>query len=202
MQKFIHKVVIQCLRASILGLCLLLASSCAGEPLDPSIPYGFLSKSRDYLYFCLSLMDSSRPLYNQFASRYYYAMFSIAKISSIWKHKHFHGESELHEEVWKVTPHEVRKVYGQELKSIRTKCDYLPDFNDSSSECIMAQLVPIVQNAKAFESLVKDVKEILPKYYARADQSALFNESNCSEIIDCITKLSDEIKQHNKITPQ
>ena len=80
----------------LLVICSL--SGCCEATANPDVPTGMLSKSRDYLFFCLQIIQGSRPLYNQFASRYYYALFSIAKISSIWKHKHFNNEFETYEE--------------------------------------------------------------------------------------------------------
>ena len=102
-------------RCIFLIIVVFLLSGCTQAQVDPSIPVGLLSKSRDYLFFCLSIIDSSEPLYNQVAGRYYYAMFSIAKIPSIWKHNHFKGELETHEDVWKVASEGPRKSLEQNL---------------------------------------------------------------------------------------
>ena len=168
------------LRILLIVVGIFFFSGCAETFVDPAVPVGLLSKGRDYLFFCLSIMDSSKPLYNQVAGRYYYAMFSIAKISSIWKHKHFLGEIETHEEVWRVASSEPRKVFGKELKALRTDCDYMPDCNDSSSDRIKIALKPIISD--------EDVRKNLLKYYGVVEPHDGKSEKQC---IDIIAEISD-----------
>lgn len=176
------------LRILLIIIGVFLFSGCAEILVDPAVPVGLLSKSRDYLFFCLSIIDSSKPLYNQVAGRYYYAMFSIAKISSIWKHKHFSEEMETHEEVWRVAPSEPRKVFGKELKSLRTDCDYMHDCNDSSSDKIKIALKPIIADDDAYNKLVEDVRENLLKYYEVVEPHDDESEKQC---VDIITEISN-----------
>lgn len=176
----------------VLFVLLVLLGGCMQAPAyyDSAIPFGLLTKSRDYLFFCLSIIDSTKPLYNQVAARYYYAMFSIAKVSSIWKHKKFRGELETHKEVWNVAPHKSRKAFGEDLKRIRTECDYKHDYNDSQSLIVRDELLPIVLDDEAFNELVHDVRRNLNNYYNRVDDCAdTDDEQLCldtlEEIIDC-----------------
>lgn len=183
-------------RCIFLIIAVFFVSGCTQAQFDPSIPVGLLSKSRDYLFFCLSIIDSSEPLYNQVAGRYYYAMFSIAKIPSIWKHKHFKGELETHEEVWRIVSKEPRASFGKELKSLRTACDYMPDCNNSSSDSVKTQLLPIIENNDAFESLVEDTKGCLKKYYRKIEPCDDNSETSCNELLNEISKCREMIIDH------
>ena len=177
----------------LLVICSL--SGCCEATANPDVPTGMLSKSRDYLFFCLQIIQDSRPLYNQFASRYYYALFSIAKISSIWKHKHFNNEFETHEEVWKMAPVNVRKLYGEQLKSVRTECDYFYDINDGASDLIKKKLQPIVADDKTFNKLIGDVDDSVSKYYKSIGKGYQSHELRCDELLQEIRALRDEIKK-------
>lgn len=183
-------------RCVFLIIVVFLLSGCTQAQVDPSIPVGLLSKSRDYLFFCLSIIDSSEPLYNQVAGRYYYAMFSIAKIPSMWKHNHFKGELETHEEVWKVASKGPRKSFGKELKSLRTACDYMHDCNNSSSDSVKTKLLPIIENNDAFEKLVKDTKVCLEKYYRKIEPRDDNSETSCNELLNEIAKCREIIIDH------
>lgn len=148
------------------------------------------------MFFCLSIIDSTKPLYNQVAARYYYAMFSIAKVSSIWKHRRFSGELETHKDVWNVAPHESRKVFGEDLKRIRTKCDYKHDYNDSESLIIKNELSPIIKNDAAFNELMDDVRRNVNNYYDGIDdcQDAA-NERQCLDVLEEIINCRNSIKR-------
>lgn len=189
------------IRCVFLIITLYFLSGCVQAQVDPTIPVGLLSKSRDYLFFCLSIIDSSKPLYNQVAGRYYYAMFSIAKIPSIWKHKHFNGEMETHEDVWRVVPKEPKTFFGKELKSLRTACDYIPNCNDSSSNDVKTKLLPIVENNTAFEKLVEDTKVCIEKYYRKIGSCDDNSETSCDELLAeisiCREKIIDHITKTN-----
>lgn len=183
-------------RCICLIIVVFLLSGCTQAQVDPSIPVGSLSKSRDYLFFCLSIIDSSEPLYNQVAGRYYYAMFSIAKIPSIWKHNNFKGELETHEDVWKVASKGPRKSFGTELKSLRTACDYMHDCNNSSSDSVKTKLLPIIENNDAFEKLVEDTKVCLEKYYRKIEPRDDNSETSCNELLNEIAKCREIIIDH------
>ena len=175
----------------LFGLLLVL-SGCTKEVIDPNIPLGLLTKSRDFLFFCLSIIDSSKPLYNQVASRYYYSMFSIAKIISIWKHKHFSNELETHEEVWRVVKKQPKKLFGTDLKKIRTKCDYDYDISDSSSQDIKNALLPIMMDDNAFSSLLDDARDSIQKFYDKLQNN--IEEDKCNQLIDEIVDCRNNIK--------
>lgn len=192
------------IRYVILFGSLFFLSGCTKEGVDPTIPLGLLTKSRDFLFFCLSVIDSSKPLYNQFASRYYYSMFSIAKIISIWKHKHFANELETHEDVWRVMCKNPRKKFGTDLKKIRTKCDYDYKITDSSSESIKDDLLPIILDNTAFEELLDDACNTIDMFYERLQNNN--DKEKCNQIIDeiisCRNNIINVINDPSRVTAQ
>lgn len=179
----------------IIILCLVsfLYVGCAPEPINPNIPVGLLTKSRDYLFFCLSLIDAAEPLYNQIATKYYYAMFSIARVASIWNHKNFNGKLETHKDVWDIAPHDARKLFGEHLKKVRTECDYQYDINNSESEQIKKELQPIVIDDNAFNKLRDNTNEVIEKYYKSSRCPSDYTDS-CISLMKEISKYRDVIK--------
>ena len=181
------------IRIIILCLVSFIYVGCAPEPINPNIPVGLLTKSRDYLFFCMSLMDTAKPLYNQIAPKYYYAMFSVARVASIWKHQHFHGELETHKDVWDVAHNDARKIFGEDLKEVRTKCDYQYDINNSESEQIKKELQPIVLDDKAFNKLLNDANTAIEKYY-KSNRCSSNHINECTGIMEEISKYRDAVK--------
>ncbi len=181
------------IRIIILCLVSFIYVGCAPEPINPNIPVGLLTKSRDYLFFCISLMDTAKPLYNQIATKYYYAMFSVARVASIWKHQHFHGELETHKDVWDVAHHDARNIFGEDLKEVRTKCDYQYDINNSESEQIKKELQPIVLDDNAFNKLLDDANAAIEKYY-KSNRCSSNHMNECIGIMKEISKYRDAVK--------
>lgn len=113
------------LRILLLVIAAILCCGCDKAPLDPQIPCGLLIKCRDFLAFCVFLADQEKPYYNHIAQRYYYAILSLASITYQWKKGHGVVYKVVkHDEVWKLMPHDVKKTYGEDLKRLRTQCDY------------------------------------------------------------------------------
>lgn len=173
---------------------LFLAVGCA-PAYNPDVPLGFLTKSRDYMFFCLSLLDSASPLYNQFASRYYYALFSITKVSSVLKHR-LHGNLvESHHRVWSTVPSNVRNTFGEDLRKLRNKCDYQYNYNDSESLAAKDRVSRIVLNDDAFDTLIEETRKSVENYY-RNVEIGYEKKAKCEKIICSIRDCREKIKKY------
>lgn len=177
-----------------ISLCL---SGCAQVARDPSVPIGLLTKSRELLVFCIFLLDSSKNYYNQIATRYYYSMFSIAKLISLWKHNKSEYSFEKQDAVWSVQKHFPKKIYGDQLKRLRVECDYMPNFNEDEFEHFHAELISIINDERPFNELISDAKEIVEKYYSDEDKDL---REQCISILEEIVCQKEEIKRKVSIT--
>lgn len=175
-----------------ISVCL---SGCVQIPRDPSVPIGLLTKSKELLVFCIFLLDSSKNYYNQIATRYYYSMFSIAKLISLWKHNKSDYSFEKQDAVWSVQKHSSKTIYGEKLKRLRVECDYMPEFNEDKVEHFQTELISIINDEKPFNELISDAKEIIEKYYSEEDNEL---REQCILILKEIAAQKEEIK--NKIS--
>ena len=139
-------------------------SSCAAEEsISPHGYYTLLTKSKDFMAFCLYIANEQNPYWGQVISRLYYSYFTLARLVHIAKTCLY--EQEKHTVIWQQNKKEVRKQFGIELKHLRTYYDY--DYHSSieSKDTLRNNLMFILNNRKAFNDLIKDVKEQIPKYY-------------------------------------
>lgn len=177
---------------TLCGLFLLCLSGCAAVTRDPSVPIGLLTKSRDFLVFCIFLLDSSKNCYNQIVSRYYYAMFSIAKLNSLWSRKKNEYFFEKQSDVWAVQTHLPKKVFGEELKKLRVDGDYMPNCNDADTKHFQEGLISIIDQDKSFQELIAKARDVVDKYYPKED---LENSEQCKALLDEIEMKNEEIKR-------
>ena len=180
----------------VIAFIILSVTSCSQEPVPPSVPLGLLTKSRDFLTFCVFLLNDESQYYNHFAVRYYYAMFSLAKINSIKKHKSTIEDSELHVDVWRVNCVEPRKEFGSSLKKVRTMCDYSPDVNDAYNKLLFDRLSPIIANERAYSKLRSDTEKNALLLIKGAEESQKENEQVCLSLLKEIDDLHTTIVNH------
>lgn len=159
---------------------------------DPSVPIGLLTKSKELLVFSTFLLDSSKNYYNQIATRYYYSMFSIAKLISLWKHKKSDYSFEKQDAVWSVQKHSPKNTYGEKLKRLRVECDYMPEFNEDKFEHFQTELISIINDERPFNELISDAKEIIEKYYSDKDKDL---REQCISTLKEIEAQKEEMKR-------
>lgn len=176
----------------IVCICL---SGCAQVARDPYVPIGLLTKSREFLVFCLFLVDSGKNYYNQIATRYYYSMFTIAKLNSLWKHKSEGYSFEKQDAVWSVQKHEPKVEYGDKLKRLRVECDYLPEYNEEKFEHFRVELSSILNTAKPFVELMDNAEEVINKYYSDKDKQL---RDRCLDLLSEIRSQNELLKNKLK----
>lgn len=155
------------LRIAILALAAMICCGCEKGPLNPQIPYGLLIKCRDFLTFCIFLADQEKPYYNHIAQRYYYAMLALASITYQWNKGHGVVYKVIkHDEVWKLMPHDVKKIYGDDLKGLRTRCDYHYEETARDMEGFRNELTVIVgERDKALPLLENKARTDYAKFF-------------------------------------
>ena len=179
------------LRIVILVIVAILFCGCAKVSLDPQIPYGLLIKCRDFLAFCIFLADQEKPYYNHIAQRYYYAMLSLASITYQWNKGHgVEYKVVKHDEAWKLMPHDVKKVYGGDLKWLRTRCDYHYEESVRDMDSFRKELSTIVgEKDTVFPQLENKVRNDYVKFLG--DQSIM--KEDLDAIMEEVKDLHDDL---------
>lgn len=183
------------LKIVLLVIVALLCCGCDKAPLDPQIPYGLLIKCRDFLAFCIFLADQEKPYYNHIAQRYYYAMLSLATITYQW-HKGHGVEYRVvkHEEVWKTMPHDVKKTYGEDLKGLRTQCDYHYEQSARDLEVYRKGLSFILgEKDKAFSQLDNKVRIDYTKFFGEKVTDKTIKSSDLDSLMEEINDLHTDL---------
>ena len=185
-----------------LFLLLFALSLCCGcgqfarTTLDPTIPYGLLIKCRDFLTFCLFLVDQEKPYYNHIAQRYYYAMLTLASISYQW-HKGHGVEYKLikqHDEVWRLMPHDVKGTYGKDLKGLRTRCDYHYEETAQDVDGYRHDLSTIMGNSpKVFPQLEEKVRTDCAKFFGVKVTDESIKKEHLDALMKEISGLHDDL---------
>lgn len=142
---------------------LFILSGCSQPgPLNSADAIGLMTKCRDFLSFCLMVLNqpdaNGNVLYNQVISRYYYSLFFLGKVA-MDRHQYSPKEQRLgsHEKVWRRNGQNVQSYYGQQLKELRRKCDYgcsNTDLNPNSYQCDFKN---IASNDLPFNELLNQV---------------------------------------------
>lgn len=180
----------------LLASLLLCGCSQAGPP-DPTIPYGLLIKSRDFLTFCLFLTDQDIKYYNQIAQRYYYAMLALASITFEWRKKRGveYTIFAKHDEVWGGMPNDVRKTYGDPLKKLRTRCDYHHEELARDQESYRKELSAIIHDERnIFEQLEEQTRINYAKFFGNRVTDDSIKVRDCDALMDEIKDLNDRLK--------
>lgn len=125
--------------------------------------------------FCIFLADQEKPYYNHIAQRYYYAMLALASISYQWNKGHgMEYKVVKHDETWKLMPHDVKRVYGGDLKGLRTCCDY--HYNDTARDMGYFR--------DGLSNVLREKDTVFPQLEnkARSDYAKFFGEGITDEI--------------------
>lgn len=181
------------IRAIILVGALVLFCGCEKVASDPQIPYGLLIKCRDFLAFCIFLANQEKPYYNHIAQRYYYAMLAIASISFQWNKGHgWQYKVVKHDEVWKLMPHDVKKLYGEDLKGLRTRCDYHYEDDARDMDGFKNDLFSIAsEEEKVFPQLNSKVRADYAKFFGGDDSIKV---SDCDALMEEIEVLHEKVR--------
>lgn len=179
------------LRIVILVLAAMLCCGCYRGPLDPQIPYGLLIKCRDFLTFCIFLADQEKPYYNHIAQRYYYAMLALASITYQWNKGHGVVYKVIkHDEVWKLMPHDVKKIYGDDLKGLRTRCDYHYEETARDMDGFKDALLAIVgEKDKVLPQLENKVRIDYAKFFNEIDTDESIKKADLDMLMEGINSL-------------
>lgn len=169
---------------------------CDRATADPHIAYGLLLKCRDFLSFCLFLTNQEKPYFNHIAQRYYYATLLLASITYQWQKKQ--GREFVvfskHEDVWKIMPHNIKQTYGDKLKKLRNRCDYIYDDKFDNSN-FRSELYSIVcENPDVFPQLKDKAMKDCEKFFYDMPCCELTKES-CQILLEEIEKINIELRK-------
>ena len=115
----------------------------------------YLVKSNNFLLYLIFLLESGKGFWMNFYSRLYYFHFTLARVKSILQQKVLLSNN--HHEIWALSKKLPRKIFREELKSIRIESDYNiieneEDFIKSSNKII------IDTHNKAFFQQIHDIE--------------------------------------------
>lgn len=181
----------------ILGVCLF--ASCAPvEPLQPSEYTQLLINIKDFFSMSLVLLSQNNTFtLGQAVSRIYYGHYHLARLifNSI---KGYDGNN--HTGVWRQMPADI-KAYGEKLKDMRIKYDYMP-MSFTQSE-VLQDLEYIENHQNRFDAMIKELDNTVERYSMNPFFYKKFNE-NIAEIKTTYTQISqriatlvDELKTNN-----
>ena len=181
------------IRIIAIVIALVCCSGCSKVASDPQIPYGLLIKCRDFLTFCLFLADQEKPYYNHIAQRYYYAMLALASIAFQWNKGHgWQYKVVKHDEVWKLMPHDVKQLYGVELKGLRTRCDYHYEDDARDIEGFKNELISVAsEEEKVFPHLDSKIRTDYAKFFGKEDPIKV---SDCDILMEEIEVLHEKVR--------
>ena len=183
------------LKITLIVITCFAISGCERAVSDPHIAYGLLIKCRDFLSFCLFLANQEKPYFNFIAQRYYYAVLLLASITFQWQKKQGREFAMFskHEDVWKIMPHGVKILYGDRLKKLRTRCDYVYD-DMFQNENFYTELEDIVcNNYEVFTKLKDKAQGDCEKFFADTTECSVTKES-CRLLFDEIGEINSNLK--------
>ena len=130
---------------------------------------GLLTKCRDTLNVCILLLNQESSIYYAYiAERYYYALYSLARI--------VYGPSTMsddkkgsHERIWESCPKQAKEIYGVRLKKLRVAADYGLSHSDLDNASYQKELRDILMNKEAFNCLKDEVVSIYEEASARPE---------------------------------
>lgn len=164
------------------------------NPINNVAFYNILSKSNDFLGFCLYLIKTEEVYIKQIVTRLYYSYFSLARLVHIGKTKKFNKEK--HDVIWQQNKKKVRQLYGRCLKDARHSVDY----GTESPQDLEQSLKGIIQcyfcyeNDKPFFILLEDAKDQTKKFYKDEPYKDKWLK-DCDELFDSIEKQHIEMKE-------
>lgn len=181
----------------LLLFALLLTNCSAERPMQPNEYYGLLLKTKELIIFCSFLINSKEnPVKVRIFPSIYYAYYTLARTVHVSKTNLF--EKIKHDVVWSQNKVEVRKVYGEQLKHIRTHYDYSPLASSDSNIVIKDNMKIIAENHKTFCILIDDVKHRAIKFYKHEPDNTMLVK--CETLIDEIEvehkKMLDDLNRH------
>ena len=149
-----------------------------------------LSKCRNALKVCILLLNQESSIYYAYvAQRYYYALYSLARI--------VYGPSMMsdemkgsHERIWESCPKQVKEVYGVRLKKIRVAADYGLSKSDLDDTSYQKDLRDILMNKEAFNCLKNEVVSIYEEVSARPEYI-----KQCDELMGDIVGAVDTMRE-------
>lgn len=175
-------------------------SGCDRAASNPQIAYGLLVKCREFLSFCLFLANQEKPYFNFIAQRYYYAVLLLASITFQWQKKKGREFAVFnkHDDVWQIMPHSVKKLYGENLKKLRTYCDYVYD-DKFENDFFYTSLHEIVcENSEIFTKLKEKTQSDCKKFFSDSSECNVTKES-CdllfNEIVEANLSLIDSLEK-------
>lgn len=185
------------LRILLLVIAAILCCGCEKAPLDPQIPYGLLIKCRDFLAFCVFLADQEKPYYNHIVQRYYYAILSLASITYQWNKGHgVEYKVVKHDEVWKLMPHDVKITYGEDLKRLRTQCDYHYEETARDMDIYRNGLSNVLgKRNTVFPQLEKKARTDYAKFLCESVKGKLIKTSDLDSLMEEIKGLHEGFAQ-------
>ena len=136
---------------------------------SPAEIVGLLTKCRDMLNVCVLLLNQESSIYYAYiAERYYYAMYSLARI--VYGPSMMSDEKKgSHERIWESCPKQVKEVYGVRLKKMRVAADYGLSHSDLDDASYQKELRDILMNKEAFNCLKDEVASIYEEKSARPE---------------------------------
>lgn len=183
----------------ILILCICLLSSCAqADPLPASEYTQLLINIKDFFSMSLVLLGQDNTFaFGQAISRIYYGHYHLARL--IFNNlKGYDGNN--HTEVWRQMPVDI-KVYGEKLKDMRIKYDYMPlSFTQSK---VLQDLEYIESHQNRFDAIIKELDNTVGRYSTNQFFDNEFNrnladiKTTYKQIPQRIAEVVDELKNIN-----
>lgn len=175
----------------VIIILLFILSGCAAEPVvSPREYYNILLLSKDFLAFCIFLINSEPKYHKQIISRIYYCYFTLARYVHIRKTDTL--DRVKHTVIWSQNKVKPRKKYGEFLKKRRVFYDYDFDSMNVTKEELNNDLKFIIENKNAFNELIVDSKKQMIEFYKYKDPS-LIEESN--SVFNDIEKMHKELEK-------
>lgn len=151
----------------ILILLTISLSGCivAERPIDNVAYYNLLSKSNEFLAFCIYMLKNEEVNIIHIIPRLYYSYFNLAKLVHTVKTKKF--EQEKHDVIWLQNKKSARKLYYDFLRKSRINVDYgvnsIVQTEEEVKEMFLDKFIP--NNKKASKCLMLDLEEQTDKFF-------------------------------------
>lgn len=153
-----------------------------------------LTRCKQFMFFCLTILSHDPPSFNQAASRYYYAMFSLARVIYGQQSRSPFTKESFHVSVWNSFSKTSKEItnFGMGLKRLRERCDYGVKAEDLKPESYKKDFKRAVYNDKVFEELIEEIQEVyrdFPPAQGHVDQ--------CDQLVEEIDSIRESIKKHD-----
>lgn len=149
----------------ILLLFLLSGCTLAERPIDHIQYYNILSRSNEFLAFCIYIIEKEEVNIIHLIPRLYYSYFNIAKINHALKYKK--NKKVSHKDIWESNPIKAKELYYDNLRKARNEIDYGENTLAKSEENVIAILREsfIPENSKAFNDLIDDFESQSEEFF-------------------------------------